>query len=71
MPNSNPQRSTAGIGMAVGAVAGAIVALVVQLATGDPRVWAYAIPIGVAAGVAIGAGAAPRPSADEQRPPRA
>jgi hypothetical protein len=48
----------AGTGMALGTVVAVIIALVVQMTTGDPSVWIWAIPVGVASGLAIGAGAA-------------
>lgn len=46
----------AGSGMALGAFAGALVALLVNLMTGDPAVWTWAIPVGLASGLAIGGG---------------
>ncbi len=45
-----------GIGAALGALLGGLVGLVVYLITGDSAVWAWAIPVGVAVGAAIGAG---------------
>ncbi len=47
----------AGTGMALGAIAAAIVALIVQIATHDAAIWTWAIPVGIAVGLAIGAGA--------------
>lgn len=44
----------AGQGMAVGAVAGAVVAILVNVITGDTSVWSWAIPVGLACGLAIG-----------------
>lgn len=43
-------------GMALGVVIGAAMALVVQLITGDSSVWNWAIPVGLASGLAIGTG---------------
>lgn len=59
MAGQNLGRS-AGMGMALGALAAAIIALIVQLTTGDGTIWVWAIPLGVAVGFAIGAGAARR-----------
>jgi ABC-type uncharacterized transport system permease subunit len=47
---------SAGTGMAAGAVVGAIVALVVSSITADQSIWSWAIPVGLASGLAIGAG---------------
>jgi hypothetical protein len=55
-------RLNAGTGMALGAVVAAIIALVVQVATGNGSIWAFAIPLGIAVGLAIGAGANRRAS---------
>ncbi len=52
----------AGTGMALGAIVAAIIALVVQLITHDSSVWTWATPVGIAVGLAIGAGAAARTS---------
>ena len=41
--------------MALGTLVGVAVALVVQLITGDSFVWSWAIPVGLACGLAIGA----------------
>lgn len=48
----------AGTGMALGAILAAVVALLVNLVTGDTSIWAWAIPLGIALGVAVGAGRA-------------
>lgn len=48
----------AGSGMALGAVGGALVALLVSTTTGDTSVWTWAVPVGLASGLAIGAGRA-------------
>ncbi|MBK8903684.1 MAG: hypothetical protein IPM53_21050 [Anaerolineaceae bacterium] len=52
----NHKQLNAGTGMAVGVLVSAFIALVVQLATGDSSVWNWAIPVGLAVGLAIGAG---------------
>jgi hypothetical protein len=54
------RRLTAGKGMALGAVLAALVALVVYLVTGNAAIWVWAIPVGIAVGLAVGAGAAQR-----------
>lgn len=41
--------------MALGAIGGALVALAVNVITGDSAVWVWAIPVGLAVGLAIGA----------------
>lgn len=46
----------AGTGMALGAGASALIAAVVHFVTGDSSVWIWAIPVGLGAGLAIGAG---------------
>lgn len=46
----------AGTGMLGGIVAGALIALIVNLITGDSIIWSWAIPVGLACGLAIGAG---------------
>lgn len=48
----------AGTGMAAGAIVGALVALVVNVVTGNADVWAWAIPVGLASGLALGSGKA-------------
>ena len=45
-----------GTGMVLGIFLSAALALVVQLITGDSTVWSWAIPVGLACGLAIGAG---------------
>jgi hypothetical protein len=46
----------AGTGMAAGVILACLIALAVQLITGETTVWMWAIPVGVAAGLAIGVG---------------
>ncbi|MFZ1395289.1 MAG: hypothetical protein WAS33_00230 [Candidatus Promineifilaceae bacterium] len=46
----------AGTGMALGVFIGAAVALLVHLTTGDSTIWSWAIPVGLACGLAIGQG---------------
>ncbi len=47
----------AGTGMALGAISAAVVALIVHLLTGSAAIWSWALPVGIAAGLAIGVGA--------------
>lgn len=46
----------AGTGMVAGILIGAMVALAVGAITGDRSAWNWAIPFGLATGLAIGAG---------------
>jgi hypothetical protein len=46
----------AGTGTALGIFVGAGVALIVQLITGNSSTWSWAIPVGLACGLTIGAG---------------
>lgn len=46
----------AGTGMALGVFVAAVIALIVNLVTGNSDVWVWAIPVGIAVGLAIGAG---------------
>lgn len=46
----------AGTGMVAGIFVAALIALLVSTVTGDNAVWSWAIPVGVAVGLAIGAG---------------
>jgi hypothetical protein len=46
----------AGTGMAGGVIVGALIALIVSAITGDQSIWAWAIPVGLASGLAVGAG---------------
>ena len=46
----------AGTGMIAGILIGAMVALAVRVITGDQSTWLWAIPFGLATGLAIGAG---------------
>ncbi len=50
----------AGTGMTAGVIVGALVALVVNVVTGNADVWAWAIPVGLASGLAISSGKAQR-----------
>lgn len=47
-------RLNPGTGMVGGVVVGALVALIVSTITGDQSVWAWAIPVGLASGLAMG-----------------
>lgn len=49
-------RWNAGAGMAAGTLIGAFVALLVSSLTGDQSIWSWAIPAGLASGLAVGAG---------------
>lgn len=46
----------AGTGMALGVAVATLIALAVSLITGNHAVWNWAIPVGLAVGLAIGAG---------------
>lgn len=46
----------AGTGAAAGVLVAAILSLIVDLVTGDSSIWTWGIPVGLALGVAIGAG---------------
>ncbi len=46
----------AGTGMVAGILIGAMIALAVSTITGDQSTWYWAIPFGLATGLAIGAG---------------
>lgn len=48
--------ATAGKGIAFGVIGGAIVAVLVMSVTGNSDIWLWAIPVGAAVGLAIGAG---------------
>ncbi len=52
----NRSRWNAGRGMVAGIFVGAAVALAVSVITGDQSIWSWAIPVGLAVGLAIGAG---------------
>ncbi len=52
----NNKKLNAGKGMTLGIVISAAVALVVQLLTGDGSIWSWAIPVGLATGLAVSAG---------------
>lgn len=45
----------AGTGMVAGVIIGVVVALIVSVTMGDDAVWSWAIPVGVAVGLAVGA----------------
>lgn len=47
-----------GTGMVMGILVSAAIALLVGSITGDNSIWSWAIPVGLASGLAIGAGAA-------------
>lgn len=46
----------AGTGTVLGVFIGAAVALLVHQTTGDSTIWSWAIPVGLACGLSIGAG---------------
>jgi hypothetical protein len=50
----------AGTGIALGVIGGALLAVLVMALTGIRAVWVWALPVGAAAGVAIGASASRR-----------
>jgi len=50
------QKLNAGTGMALGVFTAAVIALIVNLVTGNSDIWVWAIPVGIAVGLAIGAG---------------
>lgn len=54
--NSWSLELNAGTGMVLGIFIGAAIALLVQLITGDGLIWSWAIPVGLACGLAVGAG---------------
>lgn len=54
--NEQNSRFAVGKGIAFGAIGGAIVAALVSAITGNNDIWIWAIPVGVAVGLAIGAG---------------
>lgn len=56
----------AGSGTALGVIIASAVALIVSTLTGDDSVWAWAIPLGIASGLAIGAGRASQRQKDEE-----
>ena len=45
-----------GSGMGLGVAIGALMALLVSTITGDQSIWSWAIPVGLACGLAVGAG---------------
>ena len=52
----NNLKLNAGTGMALGTLVGATIALLVHTLTGDSTIWNWALPVGLAVGLAIGAG---------------
>ncbi len=50
----------AGTGIALGVIGGALLAVLIMAITGDTGIWVWAIPVGAAVGVAIGASASQR-----------
>ena len=46
----------AGTGMVAGIFVATMIALLVSASTGDQSIWSWAIPVGLATGLAIGAG---------------
>lgn len=50
----------AGTGIALGVIGGALLAVLVMAITGNTDIWVWAIPVGAAVGVAIGASASRR-----------
>lgn len=54
MNENMKMKLNAGTGMGLGAVIAAVVALVVSAVTGDQAIWSWAIPVGVAVGLAVG-----------------
>ena len=53
---TNKWQLNAGTGMALGALGGAVIAILVNLVSGDSSVWIWAIPVGLSVGLALGAG---------------
>lgn len=45
-----------GTGMVLGILIGAAAALIIESITGDNSIWSWAIPVGLACGLAIGSG---------------
>jgi hypothetical protein len=54
--NQARPRLNAGTGMAAGALIGGAAAAVINSLTGDSSIWSWAIPVGIAIGLAVGAG---------------
>ena len=52
----NSLELNAGTGMVLGIFVGAAIALLIQIITGDSSTWSWAIPVGLACWLAIGAG---------------
>jgi hypothetical protein len=47
----------AGTGMALGVITAALISILINAITSSSDIWAWAIPVGIASGLAIGAGA--------------
>lgn len=62
--NNKQSARHVGQGMVIGILISTLIALIVNLITGDSSVWTYMIPIGVAMGAAIGAGQAKQAAPD-------
>jgi hypothetical protein len=58
MMKSKKFRLNAGTGMVLGIITAVLISLVVTLLTGNGDIWLWSIPVGVAGGLAVGAGAA-------------
>ena len=54
MKQNNIESKYIGQGMGIGIAIGALIALIVNITTGDDSVWSYMIPIGASMGVPIG-----------------
>ena len=59
---------TPGKGMVLGVLFSAAIALIVHIITGDAFVWSWATPVGLATGLAIGAGRAAEENATTKDP---
>lgn len=53
---SNQWQLNAGTGMALGTLGGAVIAILVNVVSGDSGIWIWAIPVGLSVGLALGAG---------------
>ncbi len=53
---NNKFQLNAGTGMTAGIIVAALIAVIVSSVTGDNAVWSWAVPVGLAVGLAIGAG---------------
>ena len=52
----------AGNGMVLGIFVAVLVAVLVNVLAGDSSIWSWAIPVGIASGLAVGAGQANKAS---------